>query len=64
MKPTEALKLSKEFPKNRSVPKLISQAMEKTRGENRKKFEQIIEGLYIDCKADKDFALVNKYFGD
>ena len=40
MTPTEALKLSKEFPKNRSVPKLISQAMEKTRGENRKKFEK------------------------
>lgn len=64
MTPFEALELSREFPKNRQVPKLLSEAMKKTKGEERKKFEQIVEGLYIDCKADRDFDLVNRYFAD
>ena len=64
MTPSEALELSKEFPKNRSVPKRISTALKETRGDNRKKFEMIIEGLYVDAKADEDFDLLNKYFGE
>tara|TARA_B100001093_G_scaffold199618_1_gene191775 strand:+ start:8883 stop:9077 length:195 start_codon:yes stop_codon:yes gene_type:complete len=64
MTPTEALILSREFPKNRTVPKRIFESMEKARGDNRKKFEQIVEGLFIDCKADEDFILLNKYFGE
>ena len=64
MTPFEALELSREFPKNRQVPKLLSEAMKKTKGEERKMFEQIVEGLYIDCKADRDFDLVNRYFAD
>tara|TARA_Y100001938_G_C7972980_1_gene370293 strand:+ start:711 stop:905 length:195 start_codon:yes stop_codon:yes gene_type:complete len=64
MTPSEALELSKEFPKNRSVPKRISNALKETRGDNRKKFEMIIEGLYVDAKADEDFDLLNKYFGE
>ena len=64
MTPVEALQLSKEFPKNRTVPKRIYQSMIKTRGDTRKKFEMIVEGLYIDCKADSDFELIDKYFGD
>tara|TARA_Y100001972_G_C7618245_1_gene310040 strand:+ start:1085 stop:1279 length:195 start_codon:yes stop_codon:yes gene_type:complete len=64
MTPSEALELSKEFPKNRSVPKRIAKAMQETRGDNRKKFEMIIEGLFVDAKADEDFILLNKYFGE
>tara|TARA_R100001480_G_scaffold1652_1_gene5179 strand:+ start:204 stop:398 length:195 start_codon:yes stop_codon:yes gene_type:complete len=64
MTPSEALELSKEFPKNRTVPKRISTALKETRGDNRKKFEMIIEGLYLDAKADEDFDLLNKYFGE
>tara|TARA_R100001480_G_scaffold128635_2_gene126201 strand:- start:73 stop:267 length:195 start_codon:yes stop_codon:yes gene_type:complete len=64
MTPSEALELSKEFPKNRTVPKRISNALKETRGDNRKKFEMIIEGLYVDAKADEDFDLLNKYFGE
>jgi len=64
MTPSEALELSKEFPKNRTVPKRISTALKETRGDNRKKFEMIIEGLYLDAKADEDFILLNKYFGE
>jgi len=64
MTPSEALELSKEFPKNRTVPKRISTALKETRGDNRKKFEMIIEGLYVDAKADEDFDLLNKYFGE
>tara|TARA_Y100001938_G_C7808085_1_gene290475 strand:- start:28 stop:222 length:195 start_codon:yes stop_codon:yes gene_type:complete len=64
MTPSEALELSKEFPKNRTVPKRISTALKETRGDNRKKFEMIIEGLYLDAKADEDFDLLDKYFGE
>jgi len=62
MTPFEALELSRKFPKNRTVPKRIYDALQKTRGDNRKKFEQIVEGLYVDAKEDEDFDLLNKYF--
>ena len=63
MTPFEALELSRKFPKNRSVVKRIYDALQKTRGSNRKKFEQIVEGLYVDAKEDEDFDILNKYFG-
>ena len=63
MTPFEALELSRKFPKNRSVVKRIYDALQKTRGANRKKFEQIVEGLYVDAKEDEDFDILNKYFG-
>ncbi len=64
MTPTEALELSKKFPKNKSVPKLIYDALQQATEDNKKKFEMIIEGLYIDAKADEDFELLFKYFGE
>ena len=63
MTPFEALELSRKFPKHRTVPKRIYDALQKTRGDNRKKFEQIVEGLYVDAKEDEDFDILNKYFG-
>ena len=63
MTPFEALELSRKFPKNRSVVKRIYDALQKTRVDNRKKFEQIVEGLYVDAKEDEDFDILNKYFG-
>ena len=63
MTPFEALELSRKFPKNRSVVKRIYDALQKTRGDNRKKIEQIVEGLYVDAKEDEDFDILNKYFG-
>jgi len=63
MTPFEALELSRKFPKNRSVVKRIYDELQKTRGDNRKKFEQIVEGLYVDAREDEDFDILNKYFG-
>ena len=63
MTPFEALVLSRKFPKNRSVVKRIYDALQKTRGANRKKFEQIVEGLYVTAIDDEDFAILNNYFG-
>ena len=63
MTPFEALELSRKFPKTRSVVKRIYDALQKTRGDNRKKFEQIVEGLYVDAIDDEDFDILNKYFG-
>ena len=63
MTPFEALELSRKFPKNRTVPKRIYDALQKTRGDTRKKFEQIVEGLYVDAKEDEDFDILNKYYG-
>ena len=64
MTASEALILSKGFPKDRDVPRKIYAAMTKTRGDGRKKFEQIVEGLFVDCRSDADFNLIDKYFGD
>ena len=63
MTPTEALELSKKFPKNKSVPKRISDALQQATEGDKKKFGMIIEGLYIDALDDEDFELLNKYFG-
>ena len=62
MTPAEVLQLSKKFPKNKSVPKLISRAMKQIIGEDRKHFEEIIEGLYLDPVSDDDFDLPKKIF--
>ena len=61
MTPAEVLQLSKKFPKNKSVSKLISRALKEIIGEDRKHFEEIFEGLYIDPVSD-DFDLPKKYF--
>ena len=62
MTPTEALELSKKFPKNKSVPKRIYDAMQQATEVDKKKFEMIIEGLYIDAIDNEDFEVLNKYF--
>ena len=64
MTPDEALELSTKFPKNRTVPKRIFDAKQKTKGDERKKYEMIIEGLYIDARDIEDFKLLNKYFDE
>ena len=64
MNATQALQLSKEFPNNRTVPRRIFDAMQKTRGEERYKFKLVVEGLYRDAKRIEDFDLLSKYFGD
>ena len=62
MTPAEVLQLSKKLPKNKSVSKLISRAMKQIIGEDRKHFEEIVEGLYIDSVSDDDFDLPKKIF--
>ncbi len=63
MTPTEALELSKKFPKNKSVPKRIYDALQQANEVDKKKFGMIIEGLYITALDDEDFELLSKYFG-
>tara|TARA_R100000742_G_C4194892_1_gene25813 strand:- start:41 stop:238 length:198 start_codon:yes stop_codon:yes gene_type:complete len=64
MTASEALILSRGFPKDKNVPKQIFIAMEQAEGEEKKKFGQIIEGLYIDCKSDEDYDLIDRFFGN
>ena len=63
MTASEALILSRKFPKDKSIPRKIYVAMEEAKGEEKKKFGQIIEGLYIDCRSDEDYDLIDKFFG-
>ena len=63
MTPYEAMELSRKFPKNKSVPKRIYDAMQQANEDDKKKFEMIIEGLYIDAIDNEDFEVLNKYFG-
>ena len=63
MTPFEALELSEQFPKNKTVPKRIYDAFKEATATNKKKFENIIEGMYVTAVQDEDFELLNKYFG-
>ena len=63
MTPYEAMELPRKFPKNKSVPKRIYDAMQHANEVDKKKFGMIIEGLYITALDDEDFELLNKYFG-
>ena len=64
MTPFEALELSEKFPKNRTVPKRIYDAFQEATATNKKKFENIIEGMYVTAVQDEDFELLNKYFAN
>ena len=55
MDPYEAMELSRKFPKNKSVPKRIYDAMQQANEVDKKKFGMIIEGLYITALDDEDF---------
>ena len=63
MDPYEAMELSRKFPKNKSVPKRIYDAMQQANEDDKKKFGMIIEGLYVTAIDDEDFEVLNKYFG-
>ena len=63
MDPYEAMELSRKFPKNKSVPKRIYDAMQQANEDDKKKFEMIIEGLYVTAIDNEDFEVLNKYFG-
>ena len=63
MDPYEAMELSRKFPKNKSVPKRIYDAMQQANEDDKKKFGMIIEGLYVSAIDDEDFEVLNKYFG-
>ena len=63
MTPYEAMELSRKFPKNKSVPKRIYDAMQQANEDDKKKFVMIIEGLYVTAIDDEDFEVLNKYFG-
>ena len=63
MDPYEAMELSRKFPKNKSVPKRIYDAMQQANEDDKKKFVMIIEGLYVTAIDDEDFEVLNKYFG-
>ncbi len=63
MTPYEALELSKKFPENRTVPKRIYDGFQQATETNKRKYENIIEGLYVTAVQDEDFILLNKYFG-
>ena len=58
----EAMELSRKFPKNKSVPKRIYDAMQQANEDDKKKFGMIIEGLYVTAIDDEDFEVLNKYF--
>ena len=57
MTPTEALELSKKFPKNKSVPKRIYDALQQANEVDKKKFGMIIEGLYITALDDEELMI-------
>ena len=59
----EAAELINKFPKNKRVPKQIYDAIQKSRGQEKKDFQRLVEGLYVLAIEDEDFDILNKYFG-
>jgi len=61
MKLDDALRLAKKFPRDKTVPKQISEAISNSRGEQRDKLLQIGEGLIVQAVTREDKMLVMKH---
>lgn len=59
----EAVILVGSWPANRSVPRLLAQAVSSSRGEKQVLMGQMVEVLMAASKTEQDFALIERYFG-
>tara|TARA_A100001515_G_scaffold127975_1_gene113935 strand:- start:43 stop:237 length:195 start_codon:yes stop_codon:yes gene_type:complete len=58
---SEALSLSKKFPKDKTVPKQIADAIRNSSGEKKENLMQIGEGIILQCRSQEDKMLVMKH---
>jgi len=61
---SEVMKMTRAWPKDKTIPRKLAAAINEAKEEDRDKMGFLIEGLYVDCNSDKDFELIKKYFGD
>tara|TARA_R100000773_G_scaffold21749_2_gene19331 strand:+ start:2741 stop:2935 length:195 start_codon:yes stop_codon:yes gene_type:complete len=57
----EALALSKKFPKDKTVPKKIADAIRKSSGKKKDDLMQIGEGIILQCETREDKKIVMKH---
>ena len=57
----KVLKLIKEFPENRSVPRLVRVELNKAKGLERLNIERATEALMVAANTDEDFELIEKH---
>lgn len=59
----EAIDLVKTWPKNRSVPRKLGDAIAMARGQERLELGLLTEALVVASEQEADFALIEKYLG-
>lgn len=57
----KVLELIKEFPENKSVPRLIRVELNKAKGLEKLNIEKATEALMVAANTDEDFDLIEKY---
>ena len=57
----KVLELIKEFPENRSVPRLVRVELNKAKGLEKLNIERATEALMVAANTDEDYDLIEKY---
>lgn len=57
----KVLELIKEFPENKSVPRLVRVELNKAKGLEKLNIEKATEALMVAANTDEDFDLIEKY---
>ena len=59
----EAMEMTRAWPRDKTVPRKLADAINKAKGEEEKeKMGWLIEGLYVDCRSDKDINILKAVF--
>ena len=58
----EAMKMTRSWPKDKTIPRKLADAIDKAKGEEKEKMGWLIEGLYVDCQSDKDTDILKSVF--
>ena len=58
------LELIPKFPRNKDIPRLVRLELDKAKGLEKVNIERSVEALHVAANTDKDFELIEKYFGE
>ena len=58
----EAMTMTRAWPKDKTIPRKLADAINKAKGEDKEKMGWLIEGLYVDCRSDRDINILKSVF--
>ena len=59
---SEVMKMTRAWPKDKTIPRKLAAAINEAKEEDKEKMGFLIEGLYVDCEADKDISILKDVF--